>query len=247
MSFARHLATMRPPSWKANDIVFGYGVSSYESLKKDVVAAGIEPVDELGRGLGFHTFRRTFITLGHKFGLAPRVVQQLARHRSATMTNNVYTDTTKLELHSAVEKLSVLLGNTGEALPRPLPLFSGQNAVLVSTNGHPDGQANGKIPAQTIENEPLSPPVGFVVQNWEGCSGRDLNPSTVATEVADSKDLVQKSESGLPRGLPLNSGQLTPELARIVQAWPSLPESLRGAILSIVGVVEKVNGVGGGL
>jgi integrase len=178
-TLARQLAAMRPSSATMDSPVFPRGVSSYESLKKDVQAAGIVAVDEFGRGVGFHTFRRTFITLGHKFGLAPRVVQQLARHRSATLTNNVYTDTTKLEMHAAVEKLSVILGNAPESLPRSLPQTSGQDAVLVSTNGHLNGNGNGKTPAQTAAKEPLSPPSGFFVQNGEGCSGRDSNPYVV--------------------------------------------------------------------
>ena len=53
-----------------------------DMLRADLEKAGIEPVDGTGNRVDFHALRHTFITLGAQAGIAPKVLMDLARHRT---------------------------------------------------------------------------------------------------------------------------------------------------------------------
>src|SRR5262249_7561896 len=53
----------REAEWGFNGRVFRRGVPTPRSLTADLIAAGIEPIDNLGRRVDFHSMRHTFATL----------------------------------------------------------------------------------------------------------------------------------------------------------------------------------------
>lgn len=63
---------------------------SADMLREDLKAAKIEPEDECGRVLDFHSLRVSFVTALARAGVAPKVAQALARHSSPVLTFNVY-------------------------------------------------------------------------------------------------------------------------------------------------------------
>jgi integrase len=121
------LEAARPVYWKPDTLVFRRGVTAPETLRKDMEAAGIPLVDKLGRPVGIHTFRRSFISHLQKRGVHSRVIMQLARHKSLSLTDWTYTDTTKLPLADGIASLTQMVGS---ASPLSSPLKSGQNGVL---------------------------------------------------------------------------------------------------------------------
>jgi integrase len=74
-------------------------------LYRDMAAAGV--TKETDRGiLDFHAVRKTFVTfLLHDPVLAPKEVQELARHADLDLTMNVYGDSRQDELQDAVSRL----------------------------------------------------------------------------------------------------------------------------------------------
>ena len=127
------LRAARPENWRANMLVFPRGVADPDTLRRDMVKAGIPLIDKLGRPVGIHTFRRTFISQLQKAGVHPRVIMQLARHKSLRLTDTTYTDTTLLPLAEGIESLAHIASQTVVTIsPRSSPRNSGQNGLLLS-------------------------------------------------------------------------------------------------------------------
>lgn len=127
------LRAARPENWRANMLVFPRGVADPDTLRRDMVKAGIPLLDKLGRPVGIHTFRRTFISQLQKAGVHPRVIMQLARHKSLRLTDSTYTDTTLLPLAEGIESLAPIATQVVIPIsPRSSPRFSGQSGVLES-------------------------------------------------------------------------------------------------------------------
>ncbi len=136
---APHLKAHSSPLDKPTTPVFRHGLAKVSTLHRDMQRAGIKLVDEHDRAAGFHTFRRTFITLLQRRGVHPRVIMQLARHKSLRLTDWTYTDSTKLPL---VEGLETLAGAAKSAKkptlnPQPAPLKTGQNGDFEAGPMHP--------------------------------------------------------------------------------------------------------------
>ncbi|MBL9170350.1 MAG: tyrosine-type recombinase/integrase [Verrucomicrobiales bacterium] len=75
------------------------------TFKADLLRAGIEPVDALGRKLDFHALRKTFGTRLAAKGVAQRLAQELMRHQDPKLTALNYTDETLLPTFAAVASL----------------------------------------------------------------------------------------------------------------------------------------------
>jgi len=78
---------------------------TYKTLRRDLERAGIERKDKLGRVLHFHSFRKTWQTLGVRYGINQRVAQEVLGHSDANLTAKVYTDVPALSLHTELAKL----------------------------------------------------------------------------------------------------------------------------------------------
>jgi hypothetical protein len=77
----------------------------WDTLSVDLEKAGIAKKDATGRVVHFHSFRKTFQTLGANSGMGQRAAQEMLGHSDANLTANTYTDIPALELHREIAKL----------------------------------------------------------------------------------------------------------------------------------------------
>ena len=148
------LREARPENWRANMLVFPRGVADPDTLRRDMVKAGIPLIDKLGRPVGIHTFRRTFISQLQKAGVHPRVIMQLARHKSLRLTDSTYTDTTLLPLAEGIEALAPIAKQIVIPIsPRSSPCFSGQSGVLTSKPVQAEKSEPQTSAPETVETE----------------------------------------------------------------------------------------------
>lgn len=102
------LKALRPKPDEAHTLskpVFWFRWPTYDILRGDLKRAGIERIDALGRSVHFHSFRKTWQTLGVRYGINQRVAQEVLGHSDANLTAKVYTDVPALALHTEIAKL----------------------------------------------------------------------------------------------------------------------------------------------
>jgi integrase len=102
------LKAMRPKPEETHMLskpIFWFRWPTYDLLRGDLKRAGIERVDALGRSVHFHSFRKTWQTLGVRYGINQRVAQEVLGHSDANLTAKVYTDVPALALHTEIAKL----------------------------------------------------------------------------------------------------------------------------------------------
>lgn len=83
--------------------VFPIPQKSAQMLYLDLRRAGIGAIDADGRIADFHALRHTFITVLVARGINVKVVQELARHSTPTLTLGLYTHMKKGDLRDALE------------------------------------------------------------------------------------------------------------------------------------------------
>lgn len=105
----------RLPAEMAADAPVFESFPKWKTLLRDLERAGIARRDGVGRVLHFHSFRKTFQTLGVRHGINQRAAQELLGHSDANLTAKVYTDVPALGLHSEVAKLPWLGAGGGDA------------------------------------------------------------------------------------------------------------------------------------
>ncbi|HEY9247840.1 MAG TPA: site-specific integrase [Rariglobus sp.] len=98
------LANAKPSHAPADAKVFRT-FPRHKTLMCDLRRAGIAHKDATGRVLHFHSFRKTFQTLGARHGIGQRSAQELLGHSDPRLTADVYTDVAGLELHAEIQKL----------------------------------------------------------------------------------------------------------------------------------------------
>lgn len=101
---AQMLRDIRPEGVAADVRVFRTFPGSM-TLDRDLVKAGIVKRDQLGRTVAFHSFRKTFQTMGVHAGVNQRAAQALLGHSDANHTAKIYTDIPTLGHAAEVEKL----------------------------------------------------------------------------------------------------------------------------------------------
>lgn len=102
---AAALRQFRPANVDAAKKVFWFHWPTYDLLRGDLKRAGIAHKDGLGRVVHFHSFRKTWQTLGVRYGVNQRSAQEVLGHSDANLTAKVYTDVPSLALHDEVAKL----------------------------------------------------------------------------------------------------------------------------------------------
>ena len=85
-----------------------------DTFRRDLVAAGIDYIDNQGRFADFHALRTTFSTLLAVLGVAERIRMELNRH-SVRLTATTYTDANMLPVSAAVAMLPVLIGGMADS------------------------------------------------------------------------------------------------------------------------------------
>ena len=92
-------ATVRP-----GELVFPR-FPNYDALMTDLARAGIERRDEMGRSVHFHSFRKTWQTMGVRAGVSQRVAQDVLGHSDPVLTANAYTDMPAVGMHAELRKI----------------------------------------------------------------------------------------------------------------------------------------------
>lgn len=77
----------------------------WRQVRQDFDLACIPSCDSSGYRCDFHSLRKTFCTLLARSGVFPRVAMELMRHSDYRLTGSVYTDSSLLDLRSAVAAL----------------------------------------------------------------------------------------------------------------------------------------------
>lgn len=109
---AQVLRDMRPDGVRADVKVFNTFPRPM-MLDRDLSRAGITKRDALRRTVAFHSFRKTFQTMGVYAGINQQAAQSLLGHSDANHTAKIYTDIPALGYAEQVEKLPWLgLGAT---------------------------------------------------------------------------------------------------------------------------------------
>jgi integrase len=84
------------------------------TLERDLVRAGIVKHDQLGRTMAFHSFRKTFQTMGVRAGVNQRAAQALLGHSDANHTAKIYTDMPETAFAEEVAKIPWVEDATAE-------------------------------------------------------------------------------------------------------------------------------------
>ena len=101
---AQELRVFVPALAAPADPVFPH-FPSYDALRADLKRAGVERRDALGRVVHFHSFRKTWQTLGVSAGVSQRIAQEVLGHSDPALTANVYTDVAAVGMHDEIRKL----------------------------------------------------------------------------------------------------------------------------------------------
>ncbi len=99
------LREMRPTGVELTQKVFWFCWPTYDLLRGDLKRAGIQHKDALGRVVHFHSFRKTWQTMGVRYGINQRAAQEVLGHSDANLTAKAYTDVPALALHDEIAKL----------------------------------------------------------------------------------------------------------------------------------------------
>ena len=108
---AEQLRAVRPANFDPTDRVFWYCWPTYDLLRGDLKRAGIERKDATGRVLHFHSFRKTWQTLGVQYGVNQRIAQEVLGHSDANLTAKIYTDVPALAMYSEMSKTPWISGD----------------------------------------------------------------------------------------------------------------------------------------
>ena len=104
-NLARMLADIKPAAVAADELVFAGRIAPMRKMHEHLKAAGIPVLDEQGNKVDFHALRVTFSTNLELVGASLQMRQDAMRHCDPRLTAGPYTDTTRLETASQIEKL----------------------------------------------------------------------------------------------------------------------------------------------
>ncbi len=149
---AREWEKLRPTDFGPNERVFQRGMPDMDTFRKDLVAAGIDYIDNQGRFADFHALRTTFSTLLAVLGVAERIRMELNRHSDPKLTAKTYTDAKMLPVCEAVAMLPVMIGGVTDSHIDSHKLVGESPNVSAAVPIEP-----GKPILLTAGNEVLSP------------------------------------------------------------------------------------------
>jgi len=115
-----------------------FHVPSVEELHADLKSAGIPPVDAQGRIVDFHALRKTACTWLQIAGVTEREAMEFMRHSDRRLTNDVYMDTSLLNVKGASQSLHGLVNGLSQGLHQKLVAngHEASSAVIESITAH---------------------------------------------------------------------------------------------------------------
>jgi integrase len=179
----------------ARDLVFNLPAGLLRILDRDLVAAGIDKIDECNGRVHLHALRHSTGTHLSKAGVSPRTAQAVMRHSNVNLTMNTYTDQRLLDTSAAVELLP------------ELPLAElGCRTNTEAKNVMSSGDGTRRVVAPTV-----APATGKTCQN-ESQNGKN------GCSLVGPDDALEHSDNREKHGdLPQNESVLR-EVARVVRA-----------------------------
>jgi hypothetical protein len=87
---ADQLRVLRPADCLATDRALKGHLANYDLFRKHLKRAGIAHKDALGSVLHLHSFRKTWQTLGVRYGVNQRAAQEVLGHSDANLTAKAY-------------------------------------------------------------------------------------------------------------------------------------------------------------
>ena len=100
-------AYMAGREWEPDEKVFEPHLRLRGQFKSDLRAAGIAPKNEEGRVVDFHSLRHTLCTNLHLLNVPLRVIMLIMRHSDRRLSDQTYTDTSRLPADETVQLLTV--------------------------------------------------------------------------------------------------------------------------------------------
>jgi hypothetical protein len=206
------------------------------------LAAGI-PKHAPGGKLDFHACRLAYISFGIEAGVTVKETQALARHSTPALTMNVYGRTGDAQLAATVEERGEICCHR-------------ESAYRVSTCEQQARRRNGKrnsLRKQGValfrkwwrrrESNPITPP-SPTAHVPDTATAKPLHPSALrGTEQvghrqdphssARSDDASTHAECAI-----CVQRNPCPDLARVVEAWPGLPQKIRTRILALADAAQ---------
>ena len=200
-STARVLLAIRPRGFQPGQRVFARGLPDVAALKADLEAAGIPFEDHRGARVDLHALRHTAITNLGAAGVAPRLVQEFARHSDMRLTNRVYTDVQRLGMDSvlsAMPSYAAVERAASEGVP-----VEPRGTAEWTPERMPERDAKGRFVTGKAEPPPFD-------DSSESLSNKHLRRDA-AGAVADGRRLAESSLSTT------SSNRFSPI---IVEIWP---------------------------
>jgi len=108
-------------------------------IEHDLIKAGIGTCDHEGRKFDFHSLRNTYVSFLAASNLPPKLVQQLARHSTPSLTFNTYARVSIENERNAVNALPVLNFCEFGGIPRE------ENRSIKPVETHGDGKTHSAI------------------------------------------------------------------------------------------------------
>ena len=209
-----------------------------EMLQADLKDAGIEYEDDQGRVFDFHALRHLFISNLVLAGVHPKVVQQLARHSTITLTMDRYAHVPAANAMNALELLAAPELDASRLVPRLSPAsdFSCPPAALIGTEAAcTPRKARRRKSLPTAALDASCHVVTRLGKN--GAAGTRTQNQQIMSELSSScndlqdTNLCQRRQSACTAACTCNGD---PDLSHIAKAWRSLPEHVQRAILTLV-------------
>ena len=218
-------------------------------------------MDDAGRYADFHALRHSFITHLGRAGVHSRTVQELARHSTPMLTQQ-YTHGFKGDEVAAVNALPDLSGpsrqtvqatgtddnNADPRLARCLAQDGGQGKTNVDSHGRSQ-PSDAMVPAHE-KPRPAGQDAAFDGENGEGgirtrgagntplngLANRRLQHDS-PSQPTDTAGTSAHPATGTTPVLAQCLAQIVenhPDLAALIDAWPTLPDPVRAGIVAMV-------------
>jgi integrase len=158
---ARMLAEIKPAAVAADELVFAERIAPMPLMHEHLKAADIAVLNDQGFKVDFHALRMTYNMNLELAGASVQVRQELLRHSDPRLTTGTYTDTTRLETASLIEKLPDFMSEaatgtqpdtqaTGANCPNVAQAVTVSKGIEGSKEIENTGESHGLTPAVTV-------------------------------------------------------------------------------------------------
>lgn len=195
-----------------------------EMIQADLADAGLSYADDAGRVFDFHALRHQCGSMLAAANVHPKIAQQIMRHGDINLTLSRYTHVFRGQEAAAIESLP--------DLSRP----SKQRAKATGTDGRNLADSSaflGGKPWTPSDNNGHSEAVSTVFSTGQGSIFAPMGRCSDSVSHS-STDTYKDAEMNLASCL-AQIVEKHPELARLIEAWPTLSETVRRQILRLAG------------